>query len=170
MGYDYDKLYRTEANALGAPTPALLEAFSACLTAPARVLDIGCGQGRDALPLARMGHRVVGVDLSPKGVADLVAAAKTEGLAVTGQVADITTFVPEGDFDALLFDRTLHMLEAPDRHAVLRRLVGHLRPGGVLLIADEPANMAGFRDVLDASGLGWDVLKSTRGYLFLRRR
>ena len=131
------------------------------------MLDVGCGQGRDALPLARMGHDVVGVDLSPKGIADLAAAAAAEGLAVTGHVADITAFVPEGHFDALLFDRTLHMLDAADRHAVLARLIGHLRPGGVLLLADETSNMAGFRAVLDASGLGWDIL-TDRGGIPLR--
>ena len=169
MGYDYDKLYRTEANALGAPTPALLEAYTTLLAPPARVLDVGCGQGRDALPLARMGHEVVGVDLSPKGIADLVAAAEAEGLAVTGCVADITSFVPEGQFDALLFDRTLHMLEEAPRHAVLARLLGHLRPGGVLLLADEPGNMAGFRRVIDAAGFDCDTLHATRGHLFLRR-
>ncbi len=169
MGYDYDKLYREEADALGAPTKALLDAFADLLTTPSRVLDVGCGQGRDALPLARMGHVVVGVDVSPKGIADLTAAAAAEGLAITGHVADITSFVPEGRFDALLFDRTLHMLDAADRHAVLARLIGHLRPGGVLLLADEPGNMAGFRKVLDASGLRWESLKSTRGYLFQRR-
>ncbi len=169
MGYDYDRLYRDEAEALGAPTRALLDAFAAYLTAPARVLDLGCGQGRDALPLARMGHTVVGVDLSPKGIADMVAAAEAEGLAVTGHVADITAFVPEGRFDALLFDRTLHMLDAADRHAVLARLIGHLDPGGVLLIADEASNMAGFRGVLDASGQAWDRLTDRHGNLFARR-
>lgn len=169
MGYDCDKLYRTEADALGAPTPALLNAFTDLLAAPARVLDVGCGQGRDALPLARMGHEVVGVDLSPKGIADLVAAAEAEGLAVTGHVADITTFVPEGNFDAVLFDHTLHMLDAADRHEVLARLLDHLRRGGMLLLADEPGNMAGFQQVIASSGLTWDTVKSSRGHLFLRR-
>lgn len=170
MGYDYDKLYRAERNALGAPTPALLDAFTTLLAPPARVLDVGCGQGRDALPLARMGHEVVGVDLSPKGIADMTATARTEGLAVTGHVADITTFVPEGKFDALLCDRTLHMLDENDRLAALARLLACLRPGGVLLLADEPGNMPGFRQVIDTSGHTWDTLESTRGYLFLRRR
>lgn len=169
MRYDYDKLYRKESNALGPPTPTLLDAMTSLLSPPARVLDIGCGQGRDALPLARLGHEVVGVDLSPSGIADLRSAAEAEGLAVTGHVADITSFVPEGTYDALLFDRTLHMLEEAPRHAVLARLLGHLRPGGVLLLADEPGNMAGIREVVDASGLTWNTLKSSRGYLFLRR-
>ncbi|MCB1350018.1 MAG: class I SAM-dependent methyltransferase [Maritimibacter sp.] len=168
MGYDYDALYRAEADALGAPTRALMDAFTDLLEVPARVLDLGCGQGRDTLPLARMGHSVVAVDISPKGVADLVAAAEAEGLSVTGHVADITRYAPEGQFDALLFDRTLHMLPMDQRHEVLRALIGHLRPGGVLLIADEAGNIAGLRHVAEAAA-AWEVLRATRGYLFLRR-
>lgn len=169
MAYDYDQLYRTEANALGAPNKALLAAFETHLTPPARVLDVGCGQGRDALPLARRGHAVVGVDLSPAGIADLRAAGEAEGLAITGHAADITTYAPEGEFDALLFDRTLHMLDPEPRHATLVRLVSHLRPGGVLLILDEPGNIAGLRAALDAAGCGWEELRAQRGTLVLRR-
>lgn len=169
MTYDYDQLYRTEANALGAPNKALLAAFETHLIPPARVLDVGCGQGRDALPLARLGHSVVGVDLSPAGIADLCAAGEAEGLAITGHAADITTYAPEGDFDALLFDRTLHMLDSEPRLATLARLVAHLRPKGVLFLLDEPTNMAGLRAVLKAAGCGWDVLKEARGTLILRR-
>lgn len=169
MAYDYDRLYRTQANALGAPDKTLIAAFEAHLTPPARVLDIGCGQGRDALPLARMGHEVVGVDLSSQGITDLCAAGDAEGLAITGEAADITAYEPQGSFDALLFDRTLHMLDTGPRHATLARLVAHLCPGGVLFILDEPGNMAGLRAVLDAVGSDWDMLKADRGTLILRR-
>lgn len=48
------------------------------------VLDLGCGQGRDALMAARQGHNVMGVDLAPTGVAQMLAGAAREGLAVTG--------------------------------------------------------------------------------------
>ena len=169
MAFDYDQLYRTEANALGAPNKALLAAFETHLTPPARVLDVGCGQGRDALPVGRLGHAVVGVDLSPAGIADLCAAGEAEGLAITGDAADITTYEPEGSFDALLFDRTLHMLDPEPRHATLARLVTHLRPGGVLFLLDEPGNMAGLRAVLDAAGCDWHVLEVSKSTLILRR-
>lgn len=168
MAYDYDKLYRETPDALGPPTKALLDAFATHLGGPARVLDIGCGQGRDALPLARMGHRVVGVDLSPKGVADMIAAAAAEGLDVTGHAADITGYIPEGRFDALLFDRTLHMLAPPERHAVLARLLEYLEPGGLVFLEDEPSNMAGFRAVLAQSGSAWKTLLDRRGSLQVR--
>ena len=75
----------------------------------ASLLDIGCGQGHVALLIARAGHRVVGVDLSPSGIHDMTRVATKEALPVEGIVADLSTFTPQGIFDVLLIDRTLHM-------------------------------------------------------------
>ena len=69
-----------------------------------------CRQGRDALFIARHGHHVLGVDLSPTGIRDRTIAAKIEGLPIQGTVADLTTYNPSGFFDIILCDRTLHTL------------------------------------------------------------
>lgn len=82
MGYDYDKLYGETRDALGPPTKAFVDFFDRLETKQARVLDVGCGQGCDALFIARAGHRVVGVDLSPNGIRDLTEAARREGLHI----------------------------------------------------------------------------------------
>ncbi|MDG1118460.1 MAG: class I SAM-dependent methyltransferase [Flavimaricola sp.] len=134
-----------------------------------RVLDVGCGQGRDAVFIARKGHSVIGVDLSPNGIRDLNKAAKAEQLSIEGVVADISTYTPEGDFDVVLIDRTLHMLPRKERLEALGRLIGFVRPGGWVLIADEPANMQDFKDAFAASDLVWDILLDKGGSLFLQR-
>jgi len=82
MPTDYKKVYRGAKQALGAPTKAFVKFFDALAEPGLRVLDVGCDQGRDALFIARLGHSVVGIDLSPTGIREL-----------------------------LLIDRTLHMLE-----------------------------------------------------------
>ena len=169
MAYDYDALYRNEANALGKPTPTFVRYFKSLPEAALRVLDIGCGQGRDALFIARMGHGVTGVDLSPAGVADLIETARAEDLSITGHVADIRNYTPRGLFDILLIDRTLHMLDQDERLAALAGLLRHAAPDAHLLISDERANMAGFRQVIAADTAGWQITKDTKGFLFARR-
>src|SRR5688572_28458853 len=52
------------------------------LAPPARVLDVGCGQGRQTLELARRGYAVVGIDVAASFLAEAEAAAQRERLAV----------------------------------------------------------------------------------------
>lgn len=169
MGYDYDKLYADTRNALGAPTSDFVTFFENYGKGGASVLDIGCGQGRDALFIARAGHHVTGVDLSAHGVRDMLDAALAEELSITGIVADITAFQPTGDFDIVLCDRTLHMLTPEDRWSVLARLLDCVVADGWVLIADEPSNIDSFLAVIGAHAQNWTIVRQTRGFLFIQR-
>jgi SAM-dependent methyltransferase len=169
MAYDYDALYGSTPDALGAPSRVFVDFFQNYDGVPLRVLDVGCGQGRDALFIARLGHSVVGVDLSPHGIADLNVAAKAENLQITGIAADISAFDVPGTFDVILIDRTLHMLDRQDRIAVLKRLVDHVAGKGWVLIADERKNMPDFRDVCAQHSAAWAVTLDKGGTLFLHR-
>lgn len=169
MAFDYDQLYRQTPQALGQPTKAFVDFFEGFSGDRARVLDVGCGQGRDALFIARLGHSVVAVDLSPAGISGMISDATRENLDIKGEVADIRAYRPDGLFDIIVVDRTLHMLQRPDRTGVLSDLVRHVSPNGHLLLADEPSNMSGFRQVLAASTAQWVLDKDARGLLFARR-
>ncbi len=169
MAYNYDKLYGEQPNALGEPTQVFVDFFDQFDQTGARVLDIGCGQGRDALFIARLGHHVVGVDISPNGIQQLISAAKSEKLVVEGTVADVTAYVPKGKFDVVLIDRTLHMLSEALQKTVLERLLNHVEDGGWLLIADEASNIKGFKDVIQSHQSNWSTELSQKGYLFIRK-
>ena len=169
MAYDYDKLYGTTPDALGEPTQIFVDFFKRQKRTQLRVLDVGCGQGRDALFIARQGHRVVGVDISPHGIQDLVEAANQEKLHIEGIVADIVTFAPEGKFDVVLIDRTLHMLSEIERLNVFEYLIGHVAEGGWVLIADERSNISGLKDVIEANKAVWETAFEARGNIFFHR-
>ena len=169
MAYDYDELNRSTPHALGDPTAQFVDFFKDVDGSGLSVLDVGCGQGRDALFIARLGHSVTGVDLSPNGIEQLVAEGAREGLAIKGVVADLTDYVPDRAYDIVLIDRTLHMLEEAKRLAALGRLLKAVKPGGWLLIADEKSNIPGFQNVLNEHAAGWTAALAKRGYLFVTR-
>ena len=166
MPTDYEKVYRGAQQALGKPTREFVNFFGSLAKPRLRVLDVGCGQGRDALFIARQGHSVVGIDQSPTGIRDLLADAQAEDLNIQGIVGDIRSFEPAGMYDVLLIDRTLHMLSASERPAVLARYLDRVEAGGHVLIADEPSNIPTFEAVLAADRRGWRTVWKRRGYLF----
>lgn len=146
----YEQIYAAQRNALGEPSRAVVDYFEA-KTRPLHVLDLGAGQGRDALHIARAGHRVHAIDISPTGLAQL--AEDTIGLAVTTEVADLAVHVAIGPFDVMLADRTLHMLGIEQACAAIGRLTPSLVPGGEFFILDEKSNMPTIVRQLEHEGL-----------------
>ena len=65
-----------------------------------RVLDLACGHGRLALPLAERGLDVTGVDLSPRSLELARAAAEGQGLQVAFVQSDMREIDFVGEFDA----------------------------------------------------------------------
>lgn len=168
MSTDYEKFYKENPHGLGEPFKEFVDFFDRYEKKHARILDIGCGQGRDALFIARLGHSVVGVDMSPTGIAQMVADAEKEKLDIVGVVADITDYEPEEAYDVIVIDRTLHMLpEEAERIAVLERLVARVFDSGYMLIADEKKNLPTMENFLKQHG--WTITLSQKGFLFAQR-
>lgn len=169
MSTNYEELYGRSRDALGAPTKEFLDFFESLEMPNASVLDVGCGQGRDALHVARRDHVVTAVDVSATGIRHLLDDAATEGLNIEAVVADIREFVPDKSYDVVLIDRTLHMLPAKERIRVLHTLLAHTAKGAFVLIADEKSNIPAFEAVFDASDATWSPVLKRRGYLFMQR-
>ena len=78
----YDKHYKTEEY-FGDPYPELID-FLSGISPKGKLLDLGCGQGRDAIPLARLGFKVTGIDNSSTGIDQMLKIAQEEGLTLKG--------------------------------------------------------------------------------------
>lgn len=95
---------------------------------PGTALDVACGEGRNAIWLARQGWEVTAVDFSPVGIEKAWQLADDE--EIEWVVADATTYEPGRTFD-LVVVFYLHVLPE-DLAAVFDRAVEAVAPGGSL--------------------------------------
>jgi SAM-dependent methyltransferase len=118
----------------------VLLAEVASTVTPGRALDLGCGEGADALWLAEHGWRVVAVDIAETALARAAADAAARGLADRIDFAqhDLSDSFPDGSFD-LVSALFLHSTVRLDRPQILSRAADAVRPGGLLLIVDHGA-------------------------------
>ena len=98
---------------------------------PGRAVDLGCGNGRNAVWLARRGWQVDAVDISAVGIEQAQQRSEQAGVQVTWEVGDALTWEPASPLDLVLVVY-LHM-EMPDLIGVLTRAASWLTPGGRLL-------------------------------------
>ena len=119
----------------GDPNQRLVEQV-ADLT-PGTALDVGCGEGGDAIWLASQGWQVVGMDVSPVGLARAAQHAVQAGaeiaMRITWQQADMLSWAPPPEQFDLVSAHFIHLPSA-ERESLHRRLAAAVRPGGTLLI------------------------------------
>lgn len=117
----------------GDPNPALPREVAGL--PPGRALDLGCGEGGDAIWLAGQGWHVTAVDIS--GVALERAARQADAAGVSDRVDwqrhDLSLSFPEGSYD-LVSAHFLHSLVDIPRERILRTAADAVAPGGTLLI------------------------------------
>ncbi|GAA3796804.1 methyltransferase domain-containing protein [Streptomyces chiangmaiensis] len=142
-----------------------------------RVLDVGMGQGTQALRLARAGHRITGLEQDPKMISAARAAlsGEPEGIQervriIEGDGRDTGVHFLPGSFDVVLCHGVLMYVEEPD--PLLAGLARMLAPGGLLsllvrngdalamrpgLSRDWAAALSAFDEVTYTNRLGLDV-------------
>jgi SAM-dependent methyltransferase len=142
---EWDARYSAAAeNLVWSAEPNRFVAAELAGMAPGRALDLGCGEGRNAVWLAARGWQVTGVDFSAAGLDKARDLAIKRGVdsKVAWVCADVTEWgPPRGGFELVLL--AYLQLHAPARRNVVRRAVKAVADGGTLLVvAHDARNLA----------------------------
>ncbi|MFC7493158.1 MULTISPECIES: SAM-dependent methyltransferase [unclassified Nocardioides] len=118
----------------GRPNAVLVDEASDL--SPGRAVDLGCGEGGDAIWLAEQGWQVTAIDFSDAGLRKAAEHAAERGVAdrIEFRHADLRTWAPDGEQWDLVTSCFLHLLD----HGMVtatERMAEAVAPGGTLLVA-----------------------------------
>lgn len=128
-----DRYGQSEQVWSGNPNQRLVEEVAGL--PPGAALDLGCGEGADAVWLAEQGWRVVATDVSATALQRAAKAAAARGVEdrIDWQRHDLGSSFPQGEFDLVVAAYLLSPV-ALSRAAILRSAASAVRPGGCLVI------------------------------------
>jgi SAM-dependent methyltransferase len=129
---DWDKRYAAVEN-LWAVEPNRFLVAEVSELAPGRALDLACGEGQNAIWLASLGWKVLGVDYSEVAIAKARARAEREGVAAEFTRADLVEYEPERSAYDLVVVLYLH-IPSSQRGAVHAKASAALAPGGTFVL------------------------------------
>ena len=123
---------KTATSSFGEPVKAVEQLAE--LIPPGSVLDLGAGDGRNALYLASKGFSVKAIDLSEAGIAKLNRLAKAAGLTVQTQVADASMYTIDSNYDAFVVVLLFQFLSEQDSLRVMQEMKAHTKLGGANVV------------------------------------
>lgn len=156
----YDKYYQ-DPHYFGESYPEMI-AFFLDFDKNTKILDLGCGQGRDAITLAKMGYDVTGIDHSKVGIDQMLEEANKLNLTLKGIIADIYKYNIPATIDMVLMDSMLHFYkkDLEKERQFLSRIISEIRPGGYLcnfIIAGKSTERQ-VKKILAESATSWEVI------------
>jgi SAM-dependent methyltransferase len=118
------------------PTSLLTQAtlrLIAPLQGRGSVLDLGAGEGADAIRLAKLGYDVTAVEISKVGAEKIRNFAQQVNAQIKVETADVTEYRPDGLFDLIICNGVLHYVS--DKEPVIAMMQRSTRPGGLNVIS-----------------------------------
>ncbi|MCZ2149189.1 MAG: class I SAM-dependent methyltransferase [Bryobacterales bacterium] len=127
---NFDRVYRQAADRFVKPDASLVEMIR--LLRPGNALDIGMGQGRNAIFLAQQGWDVTGIDLSELGVIEARERARRLGARIDARVQDVFRFdLGEKQWDLICL---MYFIIPASQPGLYQRIATAVRPGGRVIV------------------------------------
>lgn len=131
----FSRLYRRAPSVESLPwhreqPPALLEQAVTQRSSSGRALDVGCGEGTNAVFLAQQGFAVTGLDFVPAALAAARERAEQAGVEIELHQCDVLDHEPPAPYDVVLDSGCLHHLPKARLDEYRARLDEWLAPGG----------------------------------------
>jgi SAM-dependent methyltransferase len=169
--HEWDERYASKHDGMwsGRPNGVLVAEMAG--SSPGRALDVGCGEGADAIWLARAGWQVTGLDVSQVALDRAAPAAREASVTVEWVCCDVAAMPPApGGYD--LVSVLYPALKHSPGDEVIRALLDNVASGGTLLVVGhapldpEHARARGFEladyvqpaDVRARLGEGWEIV------------
>jgi len=135
---------------------------------PYRILDFGCGPGRDLIAFAKLGHEAIGLE----GAERFVALARKHSGCEVWQQDFLRLKLPPEHFDGIFANAALFHVPSQELPRVLRELAATLNPAGVLFSSnprgDNQEGWSGGRYGAYYDLERWRELVSTAGFTEVR--
>ncbi len=129
----YDELYASHADVYGFPSAEVAQIPE--FLASGTVTELGAGQGRNALALARKGFQVRAVDFSSVGLQDLSHEAQIQGLNIETAQMDVRN-IQLRESDAFVAVYLLHHLPRPEALALIAQMKAQTKLGGINVLTE----------------------------------
>lgn len=130
---DYESRYDTEEYYWGVkPSEMCFEVMKLIPpTKPLRVLDIGCGEGKDAVFFAKNGYKVSAFDITQSGIDKARRLAEKHRVNVNFFKADVSDFRLESEFDVIFCSGVLHYIPNELREEIFENYRKYTAEGGL---------------------------------------
>jgi tellurite methyltransferase len=117
----------------GKPSWDVIEVLENHLT-NGKVLDLGCGDGRNALYAANLGYDVTATDISQSAITKIIKLAAEMNVDVQASVQDMRSFTSDDTFDVIISHGCLHLLIRDEWIKVLNNIKAATIPNGFNIV------------------------------------
>lgn len=130
---DYDKRYNIEEYYWGLMPNLICYDIMKILPPirPYRVLDIGCGEGKDGVFFAKCGYTVTAFDISEQGIEKAKRLAEYNKVDIRFFKADVFDYRPDAEYDIIFSSGVLHVIPQAERKELFDSLKAHTSDIGI---------------------------------------